>query len=114
MFSAQHFPACCATAASWGSGLPSSSLAFAKSPTVHFFETGRERYRVEQTPRSQVKASQRRSGTVTVLRDAWCLKTALRPFPHYFTGTSTGAPLSFTKNTTNFAGLVLLAFRPMT
>jgi hypothetical protein len=32
----------------------------------------------------------------------------------YFVGTNTGAPLSFTKNTTNFAGLVLLAFRPTT
>jgi hypothetical protein len=30
----------------------------------------------------------------------------------YLVGTSTGAPLSFTKNTTNFAGLVWLAFRP--
>jgi hypothetical protein len=29
-------------------------------------------------------------------------------------GVTTGAPLSFTKNTTNFAGLVLLAFRPTT
>src|SRR5689334_15308725 len=28
------------------------------------------------------------------------------------TGTSIGAALSFTKNTTNFAGFVLLAFRP--
>ena len=34
--------------------------------------------------------------------------------PSHFTGTSTGAPLSLTKNTTNFAGLVLLAFRPTT
>ena len=32
----------------------------------------------------------------------------------YLVGTSTGAPLSFTKNTTNFAGLVSLAFRPTT
>ena len=32
----------------------------------------------------------------------------------YFAGTSTGAPLSFTKNTTNFAGLDWLAFRPTT
>jgi hypothetical protein len=32
----------------------------------------------------------------------------------YFSGTSTGAPLSLTKNTMNFAGLVLLAFRPTT
>jgi hypothetical protein len=30
------------------------------------------------------------------------------------TGTSTGAPLSLIKTTTNFAGLVLLAFRPTT
>jgi hypothetical protein len=30
----------------------------------------------------------------------------------YFVGVSTGAPLSFTRNTMNFAGLVLLAFRP--
>ena len=29
-----------------------------------------------------------------------------------FTGISTGAPLFLTKNTMNFAGLVLLAFRP--
>ena len=29
-----------------------------------------------------------------------------------FCGTSTGAPFSFTKNTRNFAGFVLLAFRP--
>ena len=28
-----------------------------------------------------------------------------------FSGTSTGAPMSFTKNTTNFAGSVWLAFR---
>ena len=33
---------------------------------------------------------------------------------HFGTGTNTGAPLSFTKNTTNFAGLVLLAFLPTT
>jgi hypothetical protein len=32
----------------------------------------------------------------------------------YLAGTSTGAPLFFTKNTTNFAGLVWLAFRPTT
>ena len=32
----------------------------------------------------------------------------------YLAGTSTGASLSFTKNTTNFAGLVWLAFRPTT
>jgi hypothetical protein len=32
----------------------------------------------------------------------------------YLAGTSTGAPLSFTKNTTNFAALVSLAFRPTT
>jgi hypothetical protein len=32
----------------------------------------------------------------------------------HFTGTSTGADLSFTRNTTNFAGWVLLAFRPTT
>jgi len=32
----------------------------------------------------------------------------------HFTGTSTGAALSFTRNTTNFAGWVLLAFRPTT
>lgn len=30
----------------------------------------------------------------------------------YFTGISTGALLSLTRNTTNFAGLLLLAFRP--
>ena len=35
-------------------------------------------------------------------------------FGFYLVGTSTGAPLSFTKNTTNFAGLVWLAFRPTT
>ena len=29
-------------------------------------------------------------------------------------GTSAGAPLSFTRNTRNFAGLVWLAFRPTT
>src|SRR6516225_1252149 len=33
---------------------------------------------------------------------------------HCLTGTSAGAPLSFTMNTTNFAGLVWLAFRPTT
>ena len=32
----------------------------------------------------------------------------------YFAGTSIGAPLSFTKKATNFAGLVWLAFRPTT
>src|SRR5689334_8137722 len=32
----------------------------------------------------------------------------------YLAGTSTGALLSFTKKTTNFAGWVLLAFRPTT
>ena len=31
---------------------------------------------------------------------------------HYFSGTNIGAPLSFTKNATNFAGFVWLAFRP--
>ena len=35
-------------------------------------------------------------------------------FGFYLVGASTGAPLSFTKNTTNFAGLVWLAFRPTT
>ena len=33
---------------------------------------------------------------------------------HSGTGTNTGAPLSLMKNTTNFAGLVLLAFLPTT
>ena len=32
----------------------------------------------------------------------------------HLTGTNTGAPLSFTRSTSNFAGLVLLAFRPTT
>jgi hypothetical protein len=32
----------------------------------------------------------------------------------HFTGTSGGAPLSLTKSTRNFAGFVLLAFRPTT
>jgi hypothetical protein len=32
----------------------------------------------------------------------------------HFAGTNIGAPLSLTKNTTNFAGLVWLAFRPTT
>ena len=32
----------------------------------------------------------------------------------HFTGTSTGAPLSLIKTTSNLAGLVLLAFRPTT
>ena len=32
----------------------------------------------------------------------------------YLVGIRTGAPLSFTKNTMNFAGLVLLALRPTT
>src|SRR5437868_15033103 len=32
----------------------------------------------------------------------------------YLAGTSTGAPLFFTKNTANFAGLLWLAFRPTT
>ena len=32
----------------------------------------------------------------------------------YLLGTNAGAPFSFTKNTTNFAGLVLLALRPTT
>jgi hypothetical protein len=32
-------------------------------------------------------------------------------FSYHFTGAKTGAPLSFTWNTTNFAGSVLLAFR---
>jgi hypothetical protein len=31
---------------------------------------------------------------------------------NYLAATVIGAPLSFTKNATNFAGLVLLAFRP--
>jgi hypothetical protein len=35
-------------------------------------------------------------------------------FRYHFTGTNTGAPLSLTKNTTNLAGLLLLAFRPTT
>ena len=32
----------------------------------------------------------------------------------HFAGSNIGAPLSLTKNTTNFAGLVWLAFRPTT
>jgi hypothetical protein len=32
-------------------------------------------------------------------------------FRYRFTGTNTGAPLSLTKNTTDFAGLALLTFR---
>ena len=32
--------------------------------------------------------------------------------PHHFAGIRIGAPLSFTKNTKNFADSVLLAFRP--
>ena len=35
-------------------------------------------------------------------------------YGHHCTGTNTGAPLSFTRKTTNFAGFVLLAFRPTT
>ena len=35
-----------------------------------------------------------------------------KTLPGHFTGTSTGASLSLTKNTANFAGWVLLAFRP--
>src|ERR1051325_251094 len=38
----------------------------------------------------------------------------LRSHSVYLAGTNKGAPLFFTKNTTNFAGLVLLAFRPTT
>jgi len=36
------------------------------------------------------------------------------PSNSHSTGTTTGAPLSLIKTTTNFAGLVLLAFRPTT
>jgi hypothetical protein len=36
------------------------------------------------------------------------------PSYRHSTGTTTGAPLSLIKTTTNFAGLVLLAFRPTT
>src|ERR1700743_2066140 len=35
-------------------------------------------------------------------------------FADYLVGINTGAPLSFTRNTTNFAGSVLLALRPTT
>src|SRR5437016_3188775 len=40
--------------------------------------------------------------------------TPLCPSKSHSTGTSTGAPLSLIKNTRNFAGLVLLAFRSTT
>ena len=43
-----------------------------------------------------------------------CARRPMRSFMFYLTGTSMGAPLSFTRNTTNFAGWVLLALRPMT
>ena len=45
---------------------------------------------------------------LTVANPAQCLFILLA----YFAGTVIAAPLFFTKNTTNFAGLVLLAFRP--
>lgn len=40
------------------------------------------------------------------------MKMLGRVFIHSGTGTSTGAPLSLMKNTTNLAVLLLLAFRP--
>src|SRR5262249_13722630 len=43
-----------------------------------------------------------------------CASRTARCFMFYFAGTNAGAPLSFTKNTTNFAGFVLLTFRPTT
>ena len=46
-----------------------------------------------------------------VVDGAQCSFTVPRLFRRYFTGTNTGAPLCLTKNTRNFAGLVLLAFR---
>ena len=43
-----------------------------------------------------------------------CANGTTRSFMFYLAGTSIGPPLSFTRNTTNFAGCVLLALRPMT
>src|SRR5436305_555172 len=51
------------------------------------------------------------TGDSGVLSD---LQFALDCFTGHFAGTRIGAPLSFTKNTRNFAGLVSLAFRPTT
>src|SRR4029077_7805974 len=64
------------------------------------------------------KASAKTAGSVSVISltsspEWWAIpRTSQRSFRYYFTGTNTGAPLFFTRNTTNFAGLVWLAFRP--
>jgi hypothetical protein len=52
-------------------------------------------------------------------RSAFTLNLISSPPPcsansHFSTGTSTGAPLFLIKTTSNFAGLVLLAFRSTT
>jgi hypothetical protein len=47
-------------------------------------------------------------------RAVWSEPEAPLSLRSYLTGVSTGAPLSFTMNTRNFAGLVWLAFRPTT
>ena len=43
-----------------------------------------------------------------------CAAPKCQWFLIYFTGTTIGVPLSLTRNTTNFAGLVWLAFFPTT
>ena len=67
----------------------------------------------QATSRSDHLAGYRKSDpTSTTIETTWLVqKTAERLFLSHFTGTSTGAPLSFTRNTTNFAGWVVLAFR---
>src|SRR5262245_32249158 len=75
------------------------------------------------TPRGQFGAAPRAKATVgpvvvvTGPTAHWVNaigSPSLCPSNSHSTGTSTGAPLSLIKTTTNFAGLVLLAFRPTT
>lgn len=54
------------------------------------------------------------SSALPLRADSWATLMHQQPLGYHFTGTKTGAPLSFTKNTINFADFVLLAFRPMT
>src|SRR4029077_20434353 len=64
------------------------------------------------------RRSAKTGGSVSVISltsspEWWAIpRTSQRSFRYYFTGTNTGARSFLTKNTTNFAGLVLLAFRP--
>src|SRR5437870_11997753 len=105
--------------------LPVSTLALILGEGENVSGTGKNggtyRHGLEgPSRRKESRARQLTSPSVAALRSrsAFTLNLIssppLCPSNSHSTGTSTGAPLSLIKNTRNFAGLILLAFRPTT